>query len=124
MNSHDMYQEHVLDHFAHPRNKEHVKNANALASNVNPLCGDTIGIEIRVKEGVIKTIGFTGTGCAISQASASIITEFVKGKKISAVKRMTSDDVFDVIGVPVTNARKKCALLAFQTIRKALEGVV
>ncbi len=117
-----MYREIIIDHYKNPRNFGTLPHADKEAEHHNPLCGDEM--KITVKLGAKKTIAdinFTGAGCSVSRAGGSILTEIVKGKKIDEL-RIYSDQAFlKDMGVPITPARKKCALLALQTLRKALD---
>jgi len=84
--SDDIYREIILDHYRNPRNKGKLENADVTVHDSNPLCGDEIDIHIKVDEGVISDVKFEGKGCAISQASASMLTELVMGKNLNIVK--------------------------------------
>jgi len=86
----------------------------------NPLCGDRITMMLGIKDGVVKDVAFTGRGCAISQASASLLTDEIKGKTVEDVEKITPDDLLDLIGVEISPARLKCALLSLDTVAHAL----
>ncbi len=120
MISSDMYQENILDHFKNPRNKGALKNPSVKASEVNPLCGDNMIIELSLDKEIIKDVRFNGNGCAISQASASILSEHIKGRTASYILKMGRDELLNLLGVNVTAARLKCAMLSLNTIKKAL----
>jgi nitrogen fixation NifU-like protein len=137
----DLYQEVILDHHKKPRNFHKLENANRQADGFNPLCGDKLSVFIEIENGVVKDIGFIGVGCAISTASASMMTESLKGKSESEAKA-----IFERFHQLVTNhsevqpdpaslgklavfsgvreypVRVKCATLAWHTMRAALEG--
>jgi nitrogen fixation NifU-like protein len=85
------------------------------------LCGDRITLQLRVRGGVIDGVGFTGRGCAISQASASLLTDEIKGKAVDAATAMTGGDVLDLLGIEISPARMKCAMLSLETLQGALE---
>ena len=111
--SDDIYREIILDHYRNPRNKGKLENADVTVHDSNPLCGDEIDIHLKVDGGVIKDVKFEGKGCAISQASASMLTELVIGKDLNVVKDLKKEDILENIGL--TNlgpARIKCALLS------------
>ena len=136
----DLYQQVILDHNKSPRNFGTLEHANHSAKGHNPLCGDKIDLYLDVEEGVIKDIKFNGSGCAISKASASIMTTLLKGKKVEdamdlfdkfheVVTSDTDDDIDEeklgklavFAGVREFPARIKCASLAWHTLVNALE---
>lgn len=119
--SDDIYREIILDHYRNPRNKGRISDADVSIHDSNPLCGDEIDIHLKVEGGMIKDIKFEGRGCAISQASASMLTEMVHGKQLSSVKDLTKDDILENIGL--TNlgpARIKCALLSLKVLKLSM----
>ncbi|MFH1916074.1 MAG: Fe-S cluster assembly sulfur transfer protein SufU [Nanoarchaeota archaeon] len=115
-----MYREHILDHYTHPRNYGEIKNASTAFSGRNPLCGDEVKIELKIEKGRIVDVGFVGGGCAISKASASLITEGIKGKTIEEVKKMKKEDVLKLLEIPISPVRLKCALLSFKVLENAI----
>jgi nitrogen fixation NifU-like protein len=118
----DMYREHILDHYKHPRNFGVVKDATVDHEANNPLCGDQIRLTFRVGEGdVVEDVKFTGRGCAISQASASLLTSRVKGMGLADVKRIDRDEVVKMLGIPISPVRLKCALLSLAVLREGVE---
>ncbi len=118
----DLYAENILDHYKNPRNFGKLKCANCCAKNANPFCGDKMTMEIKTDEkGKVTNIKFSGSGCAISQAAASLLTEEVKGKSVKFVKEITNEQMYAMLGVPISSGRVKCALLGLATLRKALE---
>lgn len=117
----DMYQENVLDHHAHPRNKGRIEGAQLKAWERNPLCGDEIEVTIALgADGRIADAKFDGQGCAISQAAISMLTGQVRGKTLDELEHLTVNDIRELVGVPLSPARLKCALLSLQTMHKAL----
>jgi nitrogen fixation NifU-like protein len=119
----DIYRELILDHSKNPRNKGTLDPADYSYEDVNPLCGDEIRIDVRIKDDRVEEIAFSGRGCAVSQASASILTELVKGATLEEVKALTKDDLLDEIGIPVSPARLKCALLSLKVLKAGIYGV-
>ena len=119
----EIYKENILDHFKHPRNFGKLAGAHAGAKEVNTICGDEVNVELKVKVGEITDIKFHGQGCAISQAAASILTEEVKGKKLEEVQRMEKDDILKMLGIPISPARLKCALLALYATKNAIKQI-
>jgi len=121
MSSADIYREVILDYYRNPRNFGKLDPHDIAAHDTNPLCGDEVDMEIKVGDGKISEIKFFGRGCAISQASASMLTELAKGKDLEWVKQVTKDDVFKMLGNPELGpSRVKCALLGMKVLK---EGV-
>ncbi|HEX7951074.1 MAG TPA: SUF system NifU family Fe-S cluster assembly protein [Candidatus Limnocylindrales bacterium] len=116
----DLYRDYILEHYRHPHNFGTMEDATASYEGANPLCGDRITLQLRVKDGVLDGVAFTGRGCAISQASASLLTDEVKGKPIDEAARLSSSDVLDLLGIEISPARMKCALLSLDTLQHAL----
>jgi len=119
----DLYREVILDHYRNPRNKGTLDPADYSYEDTNPLCGDEVRIDVRVADDRVADIKFSGRGCAISQAAASILTEMVEGRPLTEVKALTKDDVLEELGVPVSPARLKCALLGLKVLKAGLYGV-
>ncbi|HET8522090.1 MAG TPA: SUF system NifU family Fe-S cluster assembly protein [Thermomicrobiales bacterium] len=119
----NIYREIILDHSKNPRNKGTLEPADYSYEDMNPLCGDEIRIDVRVKDDHISEIAFSGRGCAVSQASTSILTEMVNGKSLDEVKALTKDDLLEEIGIPVSPARMKCALLGLKVLKAGIYGV-
>ena len=136
----DLYQEILLQHNSKPRNFRKLDDANRTADGYNPLCGDIVNLFLKVDDGVITDVGFQGSGCAISRASASMMTQSIKGQTedrarevFDAFHRMLTepnaevdydllDDLESLAGVAEFPTRIKCAILAWHTLRAALDG--
>ena len=119
--SDDIYREIILDHYRNPRNKGKLPQADVSTHDSNPLCGDEIDIHLKVEQGKIKDIKFEGRGCAISQASASMLTEMVMDKPLTAVKDLAKDDILENIGLlNLGPARIKCALLSLKVLKMGM----
>lgn len=116
------YEEVILDHWRHPRNKGRLPNPDASAVEANPLCGDVVRIELAVRDGRISDVRFEGEGCAISLASASVLTELVKGKPVVEAAGMADEELLSALG-GVVRTRLTCALLSLRALRKALAGL-
>lgn len=114
----DLYREEILEHWQNPLNFGEMKGADKVINQINPLCGDQITLFFKLADGKVKDIRFTGNGCAISIASASMVSEFIKGKKVSSLAKIEGKDILDLIGGPVAPARLKCAFLALEALRK------
>lgn len=116
----DFYQELLLDHYKNPRNKGPLENTNFSAGDENRSCGDKISIQGIVADGVIKKLAFSGTGCVISQAAASMLTELCIGKTLDEVFALNKDDMIKLVGIQLGPVRLKCALLALQVLQKGI----
>ena len=116
----DLYRDYILEHYRRPHNFGPIERATASHEGANPLCGDRITLQLRVLAGVVDGVGFTGRGCAISQASASLLTDEIKGKPLSQVASMAPQDVLDLLGIDISPARMKCAMLSLDTLQKTL----
>src|SRR5258708_481325 len=113
-----LYREIILEHWQHPQNFGVIKNADFDITDVNPLCGDEIRVTGKIQNGKLTKIAFFGESCAISRASASLFTEEVKGKKLDLIRKKKEKDVLALLGIDLTPARIKCALLVYTTLRK------
>jgi len=116
----DIYSENILDHFNSPRNFGILENSDTSAKDLNPLCGDEIEMFLRITDGTISELKFSGKGCAISQAAASILTEAAKGKKVQEVSAMQDYNMYDLLGVQLSPMRAKCALLSLKVLKLAV----
>ena len=116
--SDDIYREIILDHYRNPRNKGKLSGADVSIHDSNPICGDEIDIHLKVEEDKIKDIKFEGRGCAISQASASMLTEMIIDKPLNTIKDLTKEDILENIGLMnLGPARIKCALLSLKVLK-------
>ena len=120
--SEDMYRQRIIELYKNPMNFGKLSNPTFSKKMVNSLCGDEMNLSIKVIDGYITDARFEGKGCAISMASASLITEMVRGMKPEKVLSLTREDVVDALNIPVSAARIKCALLPLETIKQALGG--
>jgi nitrogen fixation NifU-like protein len=118
----DLYRDYILDHYKHPRNFGELDPHDLEALEHNPLCGDELGVHIRVKDGCIGELRFHGHGCAISQASASITSEELRGMRLQDIAQLSADWVIETLGIPVSATRRKCALLSLKAVRGAVTG--
>ncbi len=116
-----LYREIILENFEHPQNYGVVKNANAEKTSVNELCGDKIHISARIVNKKIAEIAWEGEGCAIARAAASILTGETEGQPVVKIKKMTSEAFLKKMGITLTPARRKCALLGFATLQEAIK---
>jgi nitrogen fixation NifU-like protein len=119
----DIYREQILDHSRHPRNFGQLENADISYEDTNPLCGDRVRIDLKVEDGKIVDVRFSGRGCAISQASASMLTEMIQGEPLESVRELSAQDMLDELGVPISPARVKCALLGLKVLKSGVYGI-
>ena len=117
------YREYILDHYKNPRNYGRLDSPEISHEEDNPLCGDVVGMDFRVKEGIIEDIRFHGRGCAISQASASLLTERLKGMALDDAKKIDKNDVLGELGIQISPARIKCALLSLKVLKVGAYGL-
>ena len=115
-----LYREVILDHYKNPRGHGVIEGADVEAEGQNPLCGDEVSIFVSFDGDKIEDVKFRGRGCAISQASTSMLMEMVKGKTATEVAELPKDDLLEEIGIPLTPVRLKCALLGLGVLKVAL----
>jgi nitrogen fixation protein NifU and related proteins len=115
-----VYKEEILDHYKHPRNFGTLDDPDIHVEANNPLCGDRLSMDLVVKDGIVQDVAFSGRGCAISQASASMLTEDIIGQPLEELAKLTRRDILDNLGIEVSYARMKCALLSLGLLRLAL----
>lgn len=119
----NIYQEELLDHYENPSNYGTLPNPDISHTEDNPLCGDQIRIDLVVEDDSVKAVKFCGHGCTISQAAASMLTEAIEGKSLDEIKKLTKDDILDMIGIPLGPVRLKCALLALKVLKAGAYGI-
>ncbi|HTM68789.1 MAG TPA: SUF system NifU family Fe-S cluster assembly protein [Candidatus Binatia bacterium] len=116
----EMYRENILDHYREPHNAGRIEGATFSHRELNPSCGDTIELFVAIADGKVADVKFDGHGCAISQASVSMLTDHVKGMDVAALKALRKEDVFRLLGVRVGMTRLRCALLGLKTLEVGL----
>lgn len=116
----DIYADEILDHFRHPRHKNALQNKTVTHEEVNLSCGDTLTLSLFIENGVVTDIGWDGTGCAISQASMSMLSEELVGKTVEQAEKISKQDVYNLLAVPIGTRRMKCALLSLHALKNAL----
>ena len=117
------YREYILDHYKNPRNYGRLDHPDITHEEDNPLCGDVVGMDFKINDGVIEDIRFHGRGCAISQASASLLTERLKGIGLDEAKKIDKNDVLGELGIQISPARIKCALLPLKVLKVGAYGL-
>lgn len=118
----DLYRDYILENYKRPRNFGELDPHDLSAHDHNPLCGDEMGVHLRVTDGKIAELRFHGTGCAISQAAASIASEEYIGMEVADVGQLDADWVIELLGIPISATRRKCALLNLKVMRGATTG--
>lgn len=115
-----IYSDIILDHSRFPRNYGSLKNPTQSVEVKNPLCGDEITMEVIIRDGIVKEVGFIGQGCAISTASASLLSTEIVGKTTDEIKKISKEDVLRLLHVDLSPNRLKCALLSLEALKKLL----
>ncbi|MDO8572080.1 MAG: SUF system NifU family Fe-S cluster assembly protein [bacterium] len=116
----DLYSDIILDHYQHPRHAGALKHPSVHVAEHNPLCGDTIQLDVAITHGKVADVGFVSSGCAISQAAMSMLSENIIGKHVEEINALSNDSVFSLLQVPISPARVKCALLGLAATKHAL----
>ncbi len=120
----DLYRDFILDHYRRPRNFGRLEHPDVSHGEDNPLCGDRIHLDLQIADGVVADVRFDGQGCAISQASASVLTEMIKGRPLAELRNLGQDDLLENLGIEsISPARLKCALLSLRVLRAGAFGL-
>lgn len=117
----DMYKEHILELYKSPSNFGILKNPSYKHTSYNSVCGDEVTVNLLVKEGVVKDVKFSGSGCVISLVATSLLTNKIKSMKVSEVKKIRPEEVLELLKIKLNLARVKCALLGFEAVKGALK---
>lgn len=115
-----IYRDEIIEHYKNPRNFGKLDDPDVHVEANNPLCGDKLAMDLVLRDGVVEDVRFSGRGCAISQASASMLTEQMVGARLEDLAKTTRDDILDNLGIEVSYARMKCATLSLGLLRLAL----
>jgi len=115
-----LYQEELMDHYKYPRNNKPIENPDFSVSELNPSCGDRIAIAGKISGNIITGLGFSGSGCVISQATASMLTEYCLGKTVELALGLSKNDIITMVGLEMGPTRLKCALLSLQVLQHGL----
>jgi len=118
----NLYRDFILEHYRNPHNKGVLDPHDLHFADSNPTCGDEMSMTLRVADDHISDVAFDGRGCAISQASASILTDELRGKSLDEIREMDPKQLLEEIGVPIGPARLKCALLSYKVLQGAVHG--
>ena len=119
----EIYRENILDHYKNPSHRGTIENPEITYEDANPLCGDVIRMDLRVKDGTIEAVRFSGKGCSISQASADMLCEKIEGMSLDEARKLSRDDVIEMLGIELGPVRLKCGLLALKTLKAGAYGI-
>jgi nitrogen fixation protein NifU and related proteins len=119
----DLYAEEILDHYKHPRHFGHLDEPTLVYHDRNPLCGDEITLELKIEDNTVTDVAFTGHGCAISRAAASMMSEEIVGKSLNELRLYDKESILDLLGIEVGPVRIKCALLPLKAMKAAVWGL-
>jgi nitrogen fixation protein NifU and related proteins len=114
------YGEHILDHYRNPRNYGKLEHPDVHSEDSNALCGDQLALDLQIVDDHVSAVRFQGRGCAISQASASMLAEIIGGKTTREVIHLGKDDILEAMGIPISPARTKCAFLCLRVLHRGL----
>lgn len=112
----------LLDHYRNPHNHGQIGDASEKLIEFNPVCGDTVQLTIKIENDAVSDIKFIGRGCSVSQGSASMLTDRVKGMKIEEIKKIKEKDILSMLGLNLGPSREKCALLSLNALNKCIEN--
>jgi len=116
-----MYKKHILELYKNPSNFGVLENATSSATGYNSFCGDEITVQLAIKDGIVRDAKFSGSGCVLSLVSASMLTDNIKGMKISDIKKMDEKEIKKLFKTKISSSRSKCVLLPLEAVKKALE---
>ena len=118
----DIYAENIIDHYKHPHKKERLASPTVSYEEKNPSCGDTLTVDLKIENETVTGVGWTGEGCAISQAAMSILADELAGKPIAYLDGLKAEDIKTLLNVPIGARRMKCALLCLHALKNALHA--
>jgi nitrogen fixation NifU-like protein len=121
----DFYRDEILEHYAHPHHYGRLEHPDISHEESNPLCGDRVRFEIQLDDDgkTVEDVRFSGVGCAISKASASMVSDLIIGKTLEEIRELTKEDVLDELGIDLGPVRLKCALLPLKVVKAGVYGI-
>jgi len=119
----EIYRENILEHYKHPRHRGTLEHPDITYEDANPLCGDHLRMDLKVRDGRVEQVAFSGHGCSISQAAASMLCERIEGRPLEEIKQLTREDVLEMLGIELGPVRLKCGLLALKTLKAGVYGL-
>lgn len=117
-----LYSEKIMDHYKNPRNRGEMDDPTIKVDATNPICGDCTNIQMKIKDGVITDVMFESLGCAISIAAASMLTEYIKGRKVEEVKNISNEDLLGMMGAELTPTKTHCAVMSVEAVQRAIKS--
>ena len=118
----NLYREELMEIYKHPSNKGVLTNPSVSVHKNNPLCGDEVNVQLSIENNIIKDVKYNGSACMVSIVSSSLISDFIKGKTINEVQKISQDDVLHIIGINLTTSRIKCATLVLDALQEAIKN--
>ncbi len=118
----DLYRDYILEHYRSPHHKGDLDHPDRFAAYANPLCGDRLQMGVHLDGDRVTEVCFNGSGCAISQATASMLTDVIEGKTLAELAAISKEEVLDLLGIEVSPGRLRCALLSWEVLRKGILG--
>ncbi|MBA3954713.1 iron-sulfur cluster assembly scaffold protein [Candidatus Dependentiae bacterium] len=116
----DLYQQELMDHYRYPRNRGVLDNPDIATESFNPSCGDKISFQLLIVNDTVAALRFEGSGCVISQAAASMLSELCIAKSLDALLALTTDTMTSLVGIPLGPTRLRCALLSLEALHKGI----
>lgn len=119
----ELYKQNIIEHSKAPKNRGVLEDFDIKEDAHNPSCGDNLTLSVKIKDDTISDVAFLGDGCAISTASASMFTEYIKGKKIDELQMITPGFIYDMLGIKISPSRSRCALLVYDAFENILKKI-
>lgn len=117
----DLYREQLMEHYKNPANKGNLLDPSVSVNSNNPFCGDLVDLKLKIEGAIITDVSFDGPACAVSVASSSVVTDWIKGKTLEEAKDLKKEEVLEMLGVELTTSRVKCATLILDALKEAIE---
>lgn len=118
----DLFRDELMDIYKNPMNQGQIDDHTHRSEGRNPMCGDEVNLQLKIADGKIKDAKFNGSACSVSIISSALLTEHIIGKTVEEAKKITKEDLLDMIGLNLTTSRVKCATLVLSALQGALEG--